>query len=60
MERFGKVARKIQNLSHEVALHYMIMALWLGYFVERLYMSPTKNMDEIRQRATEFMRVEEI
>jgi len=60
VERFGKLALSIDNLSPEVALHQMINALRSGPFAESMYKRPTTSMAELRQRATKYMRMEEL
>lgn len=47
MEQYGKT-RQIQNLSHEVALHHMITALWPKAFADKLYMKLAEDMDKLR------------
>jgi len=48
MESFGKVALSIQNLSLEVTVHHMIIALRSGPFADSLCKKPTTNLDELR------------
>ena len=60
MERFGKVALGIRNLSPEVTMHHMITALKPGPFADSLCKKPATNLDELRQRASKFMQMEEL
>ncbi|XP_068497948.1 uncharacterized protein [Phaseolus vulgaris] len=60
MERFGKVALGIRNLSPEVTMHHMITALKPGPFADSLCKKPAINLDELRQRASKFMQMEEL
>ena len=60
MERFGKVALGIRNLSPEVTMHHMITALKPGPFADSLCKKPMINFDELRQRASKFMQMEEL
>jgi len=60
MERFGRVALSIRNLISEVAMHHMVTALRLGPFVNSLCKRPAANLDELRERATKFMQLEEL
>ncbi|XP_068483426.1 uncharacterized protein [Phaseolus vulgaris] len=59
MERFGKVALSIHNLSPKVTMHHMITALKPGPFADNLCKKTTTNLDELRQRASKFMQMEE-
>jgi len=54
------MALKIRNLNPEVILHYMIRALRLGPFTDDLYMTSAPSMDDLRQRVTKFMRLNEM
>ncbi|XP_068490511.1 uncharacterized protein [Phaseolus vulgaris] len=60
MERFGKVALGIRNLSPEITMHHMITALKPGPFADSLCKKPAINLDELRQRASKFMQMEEL
>jgi len=60
MERFGKVALGIRNLSLEVTMHHMITALKPGPFADSLCKKPATNLDELRQRTSKFMQMEEL
>jgi len=59
MERFGKIALNIQNLSPYVVMHHMITSLRPGSFVDSLCMEPTANLDELRQNSIKFVQLEE-
>ncbi|XP_068482612.1 uncharacterized protein [Phaseolus vulgaris] len=60
MERFGRVALGIRNLSPEVTMHHMITALKPGPFADSLCKKPATSLDELRQRASKFMQMEEL
>jgi len=60
IERFGKVALSIQNLSPEVALHQLVTALRPKPFSYSLCKRLVGSMDELRQRAAKFMQLEEL
>ncbi len=60
MERFGRVALGIRNLSPEVTMHHMITALKPRPFADSLCKKPATNLDELRQRASKFMQMEEL
>jgi len=60
MERFTKLSLNIQNLSSEVAMHHLVIALWSGPFIDNLCKKPTTNLDELRQRTKKFVQLEEL
>jgi len=60
MERFEKVALSICNLSLEVKMYLMITTLRLGPFANSFYKKPTTNFNELRQRTSNFMQIEEL
>ena len=60
MDRFSKMALDIQNLSPEVAMHHMVTALKPGPFSDSLCMQPATTLDELRQRATKYIQLEEL
>jgi len=60
MDRFGQVALQIRNLNPKVALHHMITALRSGPFANSLCKKPALNLNEMRVRATKFMRLEDL
>lgn len=59
MERFSKVTLNIQNLSLVVAMHHTVKALRPGPFIDSLCKKPAMNLDELRQRATKHMQLDE-
>jgi len=60
IQRFEKVALRIKDLSPEVAWLHMIMGLRPGPFADNLAMKPTTSLDELRQRAAEYIQYEEL
>jgi len=60
MDLFNQVILQIRNLNSEVALHHMVMALQSRPFADSLCKKPTLDMNEMRVRATKFMRLEEL
>jgi len=60
MERFRQLELQIQNLNPEVSLHHLVTTLKPGPFADNLCMKSAANLDELRKRATKFMRLEEL
>jgi len=50
----------IWNLSPDVAIHHMLIALRPRLFADNLCMQPAANLDELRRRAAKFMQLEEL
>jgi len=59
MDRFNKVFMGIRNLMPEIAMHHLVSTIRPGRFTKSLIKRPAKNMDELRNRATKFMQIEE-
>ena len=60
MDRFSQVALSIRGLLPEVATTYLTTALRSGPFADSLAMQSAVTMDELCQRAAQFMHVEEL
>jgi len=60
IDRFGVIAMKIKDLTPNLILHYMVMALRPGPFADELAMRSPLGMHELRKRASMFIRVEEM
>jgi len=43
----------------EIVMHHLVRAIRPRRFTKSLIKRPTKNMDELRTRATKFMQIEE-
>ena len=48
IDRFGKVAMSIQNLSPDVVMHHMLTAFRLGPFANSLCMQLAASLNELR------------
>jgi len=51
---------KIKNLSLEVVLHHLIIALRPRLFSDSLCKKPVASLDELRRRAAKYMELEEL
>jgi len=60
MECFGKISLNISNLNLEVAMHYLVIVLKPGSFVDSLCKKLVSNLEELRTRVTKFMQMEEL
>ncbi|XP_014497027.1 uncharacterized protein LOC106758609 [Vigna radiata var. radiata] len=60
MDRFTKTVRRVRGLSVEMALQYVMPALRPGPFKESVCRTPPKTLEELRQRAADEARVEEM
>ncbi|XP_014521974.1 uncharacterized protein LOC106778513 [Vigna radiata var. radiata] len=58
MDRYQKTVRKVKGLSLELALQYVMPALRPGPFKDSVCRNPPQTMEELRQRATDEARVE--
>ncbi|XP_017420333.1 uncharacterized protein LOC108330359 [Vigna angularis] len=60
MDRYQKTVRRVKALSPELALHYILPALKPGPFKDSVCRRAPKTMEELRERATDEIRVEEM
>jgi len=58
MDKFSKVCMSIKNLMPEIAMHHLVSTIRPGRFTESLIKRSTKDLDELRNRATKFMQIE--
>jgi len=59
MDKFNNVSMSIRNLMPELAMHHLVSAIRSGRFTESLIKRPAKDLDELRNRTTKFMQIEE-
>jgi len=57
MDRFNQVALQIRNFNLEVTLHHIVTALRSGPFADSLCKKLATDMNEMRVRASKFMRL---
>ncbi|XP_047178837.1 uncharacterized protein LOC124845706 [Vigna umbellata] len=60
MEQYQKTVRRVKALSPELALHYILPALKSGPFKDSVCRRAPKTMEELRERAADKIRVEEM
>ncbi|XP_017405967.1 uncharacterized protein LOC108319369 [Vigna angularis] len=60
MDRYQKTVRRVKALSPELALHYILPALKPGPFKDSVCRRAPKTMEELRERAADEIRVEEM
>ncbi|XP_017411762.1 uncharacterized protein LOC108323711 [Vigna angularis] len=60
MDRYQKTVRRVKSLMPELALHYILPALKPGPFKDSVCRRAPKTMEELRERATDEIRVEEM
>ncbi|XP_017414796.1 uncharacterized protein LOC108326057 [Vigna angularis] len=60
MDRYQKTVRRVKNLSPELSLHYILPALKPGPFKDSVCRRAPKTMEELRERAADEIRVEEM
>jgi len=58
-DKFNKVCMGIRNLIPKIAMHHLVDTIRPGRFTESLIKRPTQNMEELRNRATKFMQIED-
>ncbi|XP_047174910.1 uncharacterized protein LOC124842464 [Vigna umbellata] len=60
MDRYQKTVRRVKSLTPELALHYILLALKPGPFKDSVCRRAPKTMEELRERAADEIRVEEM
>lgn len=60
IDRYPKVLRGVKGLNPELALQHVLPALKPGPFKDSVCRRAPKTMEELRERATDEIRVEEM
>ncbi|XP_014506292.1 uncharacterized protein LOC106766044 [Vigna radiata var. radiata] len=60
MKRYTETARQVKDINDSFIINNLPSCLRSGYFAENLYARPPKTMDELQERTTEFIRMEDI
>ncbi|XP_014489922.1 uncharacterized protein LOC106752703 [Vigna radiata var. radiata] len=60
MDRFQRTVRRVKGLSTELALQHVMLGLRPGPFKDSICRNPPKSMEELRQRTTDEIRVEDM
>ncbi|XP_047178710.1 uncharacterized protein LOC124845629 [Vigna umbellata] len=60
MDRYQKTVRRVRSLTPELALHYILPALKPGPFKDSVCRRAPKTMEELRERAADEIKVEEM
>jgi len=58
--RFRKAALRMLNLTQEMILQCMALTLKPGPFADNVYLQPPASMHELKLRAADYMRMEEM
>lgn len=60
MDRYQKTVCRVKGLSKELGLQYVVPGLRPGPFKESVYRTSPRTMEELRQRAANEIRVEDM
>ncbi|XP_017413262.1 uncharacterized protein LOC108324847 [Vigna angularis] len=60
MKRYTETVRRVKEVNHSFIINNLLTCLRPGYFAEKLYARPPKTMEELQERAAEFIRMEEM
>ncbi|XP_017432042.1 uncharacterized protein LOC108339421 [Vigna angularis] len=60
MKRYIEIARRVREIDQSFIINNLPSCMRPGYFAEKLYARPPKTMEELQERATEFIRMEEM
>ncbi|XP_017416493.1 uncharacterized protein LOC108327283 [Vigna angularis] len=60
MKRYTETARRVREVDQSFIINNLPSCMRPGYFAEKLYARPPKTMEELQDRTTEFIRMEEM
>ncbi|XP_017438372.1 uncharacterized protein LOC108344437 [Vigna angularis] len=60
MKRYTKTARRVREVDQSFIINNLPSCMRPGYFAEKLYARPPKTMEELQDRAAEFIQMEEM
>ncbi|XP_017410223.2 uncharacterized protein LOC108322592 [Vigna angularis] len=60
MQRYTETARRVREIDQSFIINNLPSCMRPGYFGEKLYARPPKTMEELQERAAEFIRMEEM
>ncbi|WVZ03972.1 hypothetical protein V8G54_024778 [Vigna mungo] len=60
MNRYTETAWQVKDVNHSFIINNLPSFLRPRYFAEKLYAHPPKTMDELQERAVEFIRIEDM
>lgn len=60
MDQYNKIARQVRDVSQEFILNNWSTALKARMFADSMCVRLSKTMDELQEKATEIMRIEEM
>ncbi|XP_017405448.1 uncharacterized protein LOC108318961 [Vigna angularis] len=60
MKRYTETTRRVKEVDQSFIINNLPSCMRPGYFAEKLYARPPKTMEELQERTTEFIRMEEM
>jgi len=60
LDRYNRISFKIKDLSDEIARHHFSYGLQSGVFADKISRKRPKTMEELRERATQFIQMEDM
>ncbi|XP_017408192.1 uncharacterized protein LOC108321059 [Vigna angularis] len=60
MKRYTETTRRVREVDQSFIINNLPSCMRPGYFAEKLYARPPKTMEELQDRAAEFIRMEEM